>query len=118
MPLTAKGTEIKAALVKEYGEKKGEQVFYAGKNKGTFTGVDSKLAAVRDGVAELERRMDAVASRGDTQMTYTAISTASQSDAACPSDDRQCADCGYPVGDKPVFLGGVWFCATCNPAIF
>ena len=29
-------------------------------------------------------------------------------------DDRQCADCGYPVGDKPVFLGGVWFCATCK----
>ena len=24
---------------------------------------------------------------------------------------------GYPLGDKPVFLGGVWFCATCNPAI-
>lgn len=32
-------------------------------------------------------------------------------------DNRQCADCGYPVGDKPVFLGGVLFCATCNPAI-
>ncbi len=32
-------------------------------------------------------------------------------------DDRQCADCGYPLGDKPVFLGDVWFCATCNPAI-
>ena len=45
------------------------------------------------------------------------LTTAFQSDAACPSDDRQCADCGYPVGDKPVFLGGVWFCATCNPAI-
>ena len=45
------------------------------------------------------------------------LTTASQSDAACPSDDRHCADCGYPVGDKPVFLGGVWFCATCNPAI-
>ena len=30
---------------------------------------------------------------------------------------RQCADCGYPLGDKPVFLGGVWFCATCNPAL-
>ena len=26
------------------------------------------------------------------------LTTASQSDAACPSDDRQCADCGYPVG--------------------
>ena len=30
---------------------------------------------------------------------------------------RQCADCGYPLGDKPVFLGGVWFYATCNPAL-
>ena len=37
--------------------------------------------------------------------------------AADQWDNRQCADCGYPVGDKPVFLGGVWFCATCNPAI-
>jgi len=47
MPLTAKGEEIKAALVKEYGEKKGEQVLYAGKNKGTFTGIDSaKLDAI------------------------------------------------------------------------
>jgi hypothetical protein len=41
MPLTEKGEEIKAALVKEYGEKKGEEVLYAGKNKGTFTGIDS-----------------------------------------------------------------------------
>ena len=32
-------------------------------------------------------------------------------------DDRQCADCGYPLGEKPVFLGGVYFCAICNPAI-
>ena len=31
--------------------------------------------------------------------------------------DKQCNDCGYPLGDEPVFLGGVWFCATCNPAI-
>ena len=30
---------------------------------------------------------------------------------------RQCADCGHPLGYNPVFLGGVWFCATCNPAI-
>jgi hypothetical protein len=41
MPLTAKGEEIKSALQKEYGEKKGEQVLYAGKNKGTFTGIDA-----------------------------------------------------------------------------
>jgi hypothetical protein len=42
MPLTAKGNEIKAALTKEYGsEAKAKQVLYAGKNKGTFTGIDS-----------------------------------------------------------------------------
>lgn len=42
MPLTAKGNEIKSAMVKEYGEKKGEEVFYASKNAGKITGVDSK----------------------------------------------------------------------------
>jgi len=41
MPLTSKGEEIKAALQKEYGAKKGEQVLYAGENKGTFTGIHS-----------------------------------------------------------------------------
>jgi hypothetical protein len=46
MPLTEKGQEIKSALTKEYGEKKGEQVLYAGKNKGTFTGIDVELGMV------------------------------------------------------------------------
>lgn len=41
MPLTPKGRKLERALVKEYGEKKGRQVLYAGKNKGTFTGIDS-----------------------------------------------------------------------------
>lgn len=40
MPLTAKGEKIKAAMTKQYGAKKGEQVFYASRNKGTITGVD------------------------------------------------------------------------------
>jgi hypothetical protein len=44
MPLTSKGEKIKAALTKEYGEKKAEQVLYAGKNKGTFTGIDAVAA--------------------------------------------------------------------------
>lgn len=39
MPLTAKGKKIKAAMQKEYGKKKGEQVFYATENKGTIKGV-------------------------------------------------------------------------------
>jgi hypothetical protein len=41
MPLTSKGEKIEAALTKEYGETKGEQVLYAGKNKGTFSGIDA-----------------------------------------------------------------------------
>lgn len=42
MPLTKKGKEIKKAMSKEYGSKKGEQVFYASKNKGTIKGVEKK----------------------------------------------------------------------------
>jgi hypothetical protein len=42
MPLTPKGEEIKRAMAEQYGPKKGESVFYASKNKGTITGVDSK----------------------------------------------------------------------------
>ena len=40
MPLTNKGSKIKAAMQKEYGDK-GERVFYASKNKGTISGVES-----------------------------------------------------------------------------
>jgi len=46
MPLTEKGEKIKRALVQEYGEKKGKEVLYAGKNKGTFTGIDSTSGTV------------------------------------------------------------------------
>jgi hypothetical protein len=35
MPLTSKGKKIIAAMVKQYGKKKGKEVFYASKNKGT-----------------------------------------------------------------------------------
>lgn len=38
-PLTSKGEEIKSAMEKEYGPKKGESVFYASANKGTIKGV-------------------------------------------------------------------------------
>ena len=48
MPLTPKGQEIKAALQKEYGAKKGEEVLYAGQNKGTLKGIDAKLQADAD----------------------------------------------------------------------
>lgn len=39
MPLTKKGRTVKNAMVKEYGSKKGESVFYAMENSGKLKGV-------------------------------------------------------------------------------
>lgn len=41
-PLTEKGKEILASMKKEYGDEEGEKIFYASKNAGKITGVDSK----------------------------------------------------------------------------
>lgn len=38
MPLTLKGKKIMTSMKKQYGAKKGEQVFYASQNKGTIKG--------------------------------------------------------------------------------
>jgi len=40
MPLTKKGNEIMGAMTKQYGAKKGKQVFYASRNAGKIKGVD------------------------------------------------------------------------------
>ncbi len=42
MPLNKKGKKIMASMKKEYGPKKGEQVFYASENKGTIKGITKK----------------------------------------------------------------------------
>lgn len=44
MPLTEKGKKIKRAMDKEYGQKKGESVFYASRNSGTINGVERSIA--------------------------------------------------------------------------
>lgn len=41
MPLTEKGEKILSQMKSQYGEKKGKEVFYASKNAGKITGVDS-----------------------------------------------------------------------------
>ena len=38
--MTKKGKKIMKAMMKGYGKKKGEQVFYASKNKGKIKGVE------------------------------------------------------------------------------
>lgn len=47
MPLTKKGKKIMKAMKKEYGEKKGKQVFYATKNKGKLSGVEMLKKALK-----------------------------------------------------------------------
>jgi hypothetical protein len=42
MPLNEKGRKIKRAMVKQYGQEKGERVFYASENKGTIKGITKK----------------------------------------------------------------------------
>lgn len=44
MPKTAKGKKIMAAMKREYGAEKGEQVFYASENAGTISGVHKRSA--------------------------------------------------------------------------
>lgn len=44
MPLTAKGKKILASMIKEYGAKKGEDVFYASQNKGKIKGTHKSKA--------------------------------------------------------------------------
>ncbi len=66
MPLTAKGNEIKGAMEKEYGGKKGEQVFYASRNAGKITGVDAqKMDQIMDSVGKLAERFDSMEKRCD-----------------------------------------------------
>jgi hypothetical protein len=61
MPLTSKGNEIKNAMTKEYGAKKGEEVFYASKNAGKISGVDSaENKAMSNQTPGLEKAFDAL----------------------------------------------------------
>lgn len=56
MPLTAKGEEIMANMKKQYGAKGGEKIFYASKNKGSISGVDS---------ADCDAKLDAILAHCD-----------------------------------------------------
>lgn len=42
MPLTKKGSKILSSMIKTYGSKKGESVFYASKNSGKIKDVEGK----------------------------------------------------------------------------
>ena len=42
MPVTKKGAKILRSMIRQYGVKKGRQVFYASERKGTIKGVARK----------------------------------------------------------------------------
>lgn len=75
MPLTSKGEDILASMKKEYGVQKGEQIFYASKNAGTISGVDSseldcaldtmavQIGSLGEAAAGIVKKMDEKARR-------------------------------------------------------
>lgn len=98
MPLTAKGRKILDNFIAEYGEKNGTSYFYAAKNKGTITGVDSDdeldavLERLGEGFGRLVAECDAVLPRVGRHLDRMVA--------------RHRADEGSP--DHPRAPGGTW----------
>ena len=59
MPLTKSGKEVMAAMKKEYGDKKGEQVFYASRNahKAGSSKWEGKKKSYSEGAVKEAKRM-------------------------------------------------------------
>ncbi len=56
MPLTEKGRKILAAMRRQYGDKKGERVFYASVNAGKITGVEETRKRIAHALARRRRQ--------------------------------------------------------------
>lgn len=100
MPLTEKGEKIMRGMKQEYGPEKGEQVFYASKNKGRIKGVDaaSTRRAPYDRKRFLVRMRDALRAGHGLQ---AAIQDAITADHALAFRDffRDAVRRGVPVQD-------------------
>src|SRR5580704_4747224 len=87
MPLTAKGSEIKENMKKEYGSERGERVFYASRNKGTISGVDRSDAMSQEDIDVRTRKFKKAYKSGEiTAREYEGLmkglsEVASKSDA-------------------------------------
>jgi uncharacterized protein YdaT len=103
MPLTGKGEKIKSAMVEKYGAKKGEEVFYASKNKGTITGVDdmekSDRVPLEKGKSKetVNKNVNKLLEKGHSEEAAVGIATRK----ASKSDDNQ--HLGFTKGEaKPI----------------
>lgn len=102
MPLTSKGEEILSAMRKQYGEKKGESVFYASKNAGKVAGVDraDKLNAIADAVLNLADGVDCLSKRMDARISRSDASLAVHQFFAANAKKK--AQQGLDAGDDKV----------------
>ena len=67
MPLTSKGQEILANMEKTYGsEEKAKSVFYASRNAGKITGVDSARPDTNDALRKCADALEALGKRMDS----------------------------------------------------
>lgn len=64
MPLTAKGNDILEAMRKEYGKEEGERIFYASRNSGVISGVDSEYELEGKSVFNLDNMAEQISSLG------------------------------------------------------
>jgi hypothetical protein len=58
MPLSKAGKKIKAKLEKQYGEKKGEGIFYAMENKGEIPGMNKMKGYAKGGMVKSTGKMN------------------------------------------------------------
>jgi hypothetical protein len=58
MPLSKAGKKIKAKLEKQYGEKKGEGIFYAMENKGEIPGMNKMKGYAAGGMVKSTSKLN------------------------------------------------------------
>jgi hypothetical protein len=107
VPLTEKGKEVLASMRKSYGPGSGERVFYAMKNKGTLTGVDSDVAGTpEDQVpipADYGTKLDAAVDAADKLMVRLGCYSDRNDGQMCnieDSDDVEAEKRGIEIGGK------------------
>jgi hypothetical protein len=100
MPLTEKGEKIKGAMEKQYGSKKGEEVFYASKNKGKISGVDdmekSDRVPLEEGKSKetVNKNVNRLLEKGHSEEAAIGIAQ-----RKAKNDDNQ--HMGFTGGDAP-----------------
>jgi hypothetical protein len=100
MPLTEKGEKIKGAMKEKYGPEKGEEVFYASKNKGTITGVDDMKKSDRVPLEEgksketVNKNVNKLLEKGHSEEAAVGIAQ-----RKAKSDDNQ--HMGFVKGEAP-----------------